>query len=54
MGIIGMRERVATFGGRFTIESRLGAGTQVELAISLAEPVEAFEERYAEDSRAAG
>lgn len=53
MGVIGMRERVATYGGRFTIASQLGAGTRVELAITLTEPIEA-EEADAEDSRLVG
>jgi signal transduction histidine kinase len=29
LGLLGMRERVATVGGRFRIESRPGAGTEV-------------------------
>ncbi len=58
MGVIGMRERVATYGGRFTIESRRGAGTRVELTIPLAGAAgvagEETEEDYGEDSRLVG
>jgi len=54
MGVIGMRERVATYGGRFAIASQPGAGTRVELAIALTAPIEAAEEADAEDSRLVG
>jgi signal transduction histidine kinase len=52
LGVIGMRERVALYGGRFAIESRPGEGTRVELTISL--PFEAPEDERAEDSRLVG
>jgi len=56
MGVIGMRERVANYGGRFVIVSQPGAGTSVELVIRLAEPaaVEEEDESHAEDSRLVG
>ena len=58
MGVIGMRERVATYGGKFVIESRRGAGTRVELTIPLAAgagaSAEEAEEDYGEDSRLVG
>jgi signal transduction histidine kinase len=53
-----MRERVATYGGRFTIESRRGTGTRIELTIPLAGAagvaIEETEEDYGEDSRLVG
>jgi len=54
MGVLGMRERVATYGGRFTIASQPGAGTAVELTIPLAAALGAGEEGHGEDSRLAG
>ncbi|HUI28382.1 MAG TPA: sensor histidine kinase [Candidatus Kryptonia bacterium] len=53
MGVIGMRERVATYGGRFTIDSRRGEGTCVALAIPLARAAESDED-YGEDPRLVG
>lgn len=49
MGIIGMRERIATYGGEFAMESRPGAGTRVELSIPLNVPVDDLEDEYGED-----
>jgi signal transduction histidine kinase len=54
MGILGMRERVATYGGRFIIESQPGAGTRVELMIPLAAATAEPEEGHGEDSRLVG
>lgn len=54
MGVLGMRERVATYGGRFTIQSEPGAGTRVELMIPLAASTEEPEETHGEDSRFVG
>ncbi|HVN87351.1 MAG TPA: sensor histidine kinase [Candidatus Binatia bacterium] len=53
MGVIGMRERVATYGGRFEIESQPGNGTRIALAIPLVEAAESDED-YGEDSRLVG
>jgi signal transduction histidine kinase len=36
MGIVGMRERVRPFGGRVMIDSQIGAGTNVTVALPLA------------------
>jgi signal transduction histidine kinase len=54
MGVLGMRERVATYGGRFTIESQPDAGTRVELTIPLAAAAAESEEEHGEDSRLVG
>jgi signal transduction histidine kinase len=54
MGVLGMRERVATYGGRFAIESAPGAGTRVALTISLAQGTAALEEDDGADARLAG
>jgi len=54
MGILGMRERVATYGGRFSIESRPGQGTRVELVIPLAAASAQPEEEHGEDPRLVG
>ncbi len=54
MGLIGMRERAATYGGRLTIESHVGGGTRIELTLSPAEPAEEPEEEHEEDSRLVG
>jgi signal transduction histidine kinase len=54
MGILGMRERVATYGGRFTVESHPGKGTRVELTIPLAAATVEAEEEYGDDSRLVG
>ena len=35
-GLVNMRRRVEELGGRFVIESRLGAGTRIEVAVPLA------------------
>jgi len=32
-GLVGMRERAEKIGARFTIRSRLGAGTEIELSV---------------------
>lgn len=53
MGVIGMRERVATYGGQFAIESRPGAGARVALTIPLGQPIERDDE-YGEDPRLVG
>lgn len=54
MGLIGMRERAATYGGHFKIESRPDAGTRVELTVPLGASIEGVEEGYGEDSRIVG
>jgi signal transduction histidine kinase len=54
MGVLGMRERVATYGGHFDIRSQPGHGTTVELSISLDQPIPKPDDEYAEDSRLAG
>lgn len=36
LGLIGMRERVATFNGRFTIQSQPGQGTCLTVRVPLA------------------
>jgi signal transduction histidine kinase len=54
MGLIGMRERAATHGGRFEIASRPGAGTRVELTLPLGAGREGMEEGYGDDSRLVG
>jgi signal transduction histidine kinase len=54
MGLIGMRERAATYGGRFDIASRPGAGTRVELTLPLGAAREGMEEGYGDDSRLVG
>ncbi len=54
MGVLGMRERVAIYGGRFNIESHPGAGTRVELMIPLGATSEQPEEGYGDDSRLVG
>lgn len=51
MGVIGMRERIATYGGRFAIESRQGTGTRVKLSIPLNRPIEDPEDEHGEDPR---
>jgi signal transduction histidine kinase len=51
MGVIGMQERVAGYGGQFAIESQQGAGTRVELSIPLNEPIEDLEDDHGEDPR---
>ena len=38
LGLIGMRERVAHFGGVFRVTSRLGAGTRLYISVP-AEPI---------------
>jgi signal transduction histidine kinase len=53
MGVLGMRERVVSYGGRFDIESRAGHGTQVRLSIPLRDTAEEPEDEHAEDSRLA-
>jgi signal transduction histidine kinase len=37
MGIIGMRERVRPFGGRVLVDSTVGEGTSLTVAVPLAE-----------------
>jgi signal transduction histidine kinase len=54
MGVLGMRERVATYGGRFDVRSRPGQGTVVELSISLTQPIQDTDDDSGEDSRLAG
>ena len=54
MGLIGMRERAATYAGNLTIESRPGTGTCVELTLPLGATIESLEEGYGDDSRFAG
>jgi signal transduction histidine kinase len=54
MGVLGMRERAATHGGEFTIESRPGAGTQLNMTIALAAAAETSEPDHGKDSRLAG
>jgi signal transduction histidine kinase len=54
MGVIGMRERVATYGGQFTIGSQHGAGTRVALVIPLAQTSQEMDEDHGEDSRLVG
>jgi signal transduction histidine kinase len=54
MGVIGMRERVATYGGRFAIHSQPGAGTRVDLSISLAQSFVEPKDSYGNDSRLVG
>jgi signal transduction histidine kinase len=54
MGVLGMRERVATYGGQFEIHSRPDEGTTVELSIPVAQPLPDSEHDYGEDSRLAG
>jgi len=55
MGVFGMRERIASYGGQFAIESQEGTGTQVRLSIPLGgdADVEDSEEEDGEDSRLA-
>jgi signal transduction histidine kinase len=38
LGLIGMRERVESVGGNFTIESKLGVGTKVKIILPLHNP----------------
>jgi signal transduction histidine kinase len=54
MGVIGMRERVATYGGEFSIGSQSGKGTRVALSIPLSGADADGEEDHGEDSRALG
>jgi len=55
MGMIGMRERVATYGGEFLVDSAPGHGTRVQLSIPLTAASEALsDESYGEHSRLAG
>ncbi len=54
MGILGMRERVTAYGGRFSIESHPGAGTRVERTIPLVAATKQPEGEYDEDSRLVG
>jgi signal transduction histidine kinase len=54
MGVIGMRERVATYNGLFSIDSRPGTGTRVDLSVSLRAPVDGAEEEYTDDSHFVG
>jgi signal transduction histidine kinase len=35
LGLLGMRERVGLMGGRFTVESRAGAGTTIAVEVPL-------------------
>ncbi len=35
MGILGMRERVESFGGEFAVESRPGTGTSIKVSVPL-------------------
>ena len=37
LGVISMQERARIAGGRFSIESRLGAGTRVEIIVPVQE-----------------
>ena len=53
MGVLGMRERVATYGGHFSIASRPGAGTAVELTIPLSAALGTKEEGHGQNSRLA-
>lgn len=52
-GILGMRERVATHGGRFEVRSEPGKGTTVELTIPVTAP-EHTGESHGDDPRLAG
>jgi signal transduction histidine kinase len=54
MGLIGMRERAATYSGHLSIESQPGTGTRVELTLPLGATIESAEEWYGDDSRLAG
>jgi signal transduction histidine kinase len=54
MGVIGMRERVATYGGQFAVDSGPGRGTRIELTIPLSAANEELDEDYGEDSRLVG
>jgi len=54
IGVLGMRERLATYGGQFVIQSRPGAGTAVRLSVPLDRPIDEPEESYGEDSRVVG
>jgi signal transduction histidine kinase len=54
IGVLGMRERLATYGGQFVIQSRQGAGTAVRLSVPLDRPIDEPEESYGEDSRVVG
>jgi signal transduction histidine kinase len=49
LGLMGMQERATLLGGTLTVESRLGAGTTIAVAIPLATEV-----ACAEDSHPAG
>jgi signal transduction histidine kinase len=53
MGVFGMRERVASYGGQFVIESGEGTGTQVRLSIPLGGDADESEEDDGEDPRLA-
>jgi signal transduction histidine kinase len=53
MGVFGMRERVASYGGQFVIESHEGAGTDVRLSIPLGAGADELEEDDEEDPRPA-
>jgi glucose-6-phosphate-specific signal transduction histidine kinase len=53
MGVFGMRERVAGYGGQFVIESGEGTGTQVRLSIPLGGETDESEEDDGEDPRLA-
>jgi len=54
MGVLGMRERVATYGGKFVIRSQPGQGATVELTISLTEPIQELDDDHGENTRLAG
>ncbi len=49
MGVLGMRERVATYGGQINIESHPGMGTALKLAVPLTQPIEEPEDLDAQD-----
>jgi signal transduction histidine kinase len=53
MGVIGMRERIASYGGQFVIESREGNGTSLRLSIPLAGAADDAEDENGEDPRLA-
>lgn len=51
LGLLGMRERVATLGGQFSIEGKPGQGTILQVRIPLEMPEESAQEKSPEESK---